>query len=199
MNSVHSPILREVRVLRVIAGTCKSRPLKPVPGRGTRPTTDKVKETLFNIIGPYFDGGKVLDLYGGTGALGIEALSRGIDKAFITDSNGASIRTIKDNLRTCGFTDQAEVYRVDAGKALSILGERKEQFDLIFLDPPYAKAHFERDFQAIIQYNLLSETGMIIAEHDAELTLPEDWSETISQWRREVYQGYTAITFYKHN
>jgi 16S rRNA (guanine966-N2)-methyltransferase len=184
--------------LRVIAGLCKSRPLKPVPGHHTRPTTDKVKETLFNIIGPYFDGGQVLDLYGGTGALAIEALSRGMEKGFIIDSNGAAIRTIKENIETCDFTNQTEIYRVDAGKALAMLGRREEQFDLIFLDPPYAKARFEKDFEAIIQYNLLRKDGLIIAEHDAEITLPEQWSDDIVQYRREVYQGYTAITFYEH-
>jgi len=185
-------------MMRVIAGTCKARPLKPVPGRSTRPTTDKVKETLFNIIGPYFDGGQVLDLYGGTGGLGIEALSRGMEKAVFTDMSGAAIRTIKENLQICGFTDQAEVYRMEAGKALTLLGKREEKFNLIFLDPPYAKAHFERDFASIIKYQLLTGGGMIIAEHDAKIFLPEEWENAIVQWRREVYQGYTAITFYQH-
>ena len=185
--------------MRVIAGTCKSRPLKPVSGRTTRPTTDKVKETLFNIIGPYFDGGQVLDLYGGTGALGIEAMSRGMEKAIFVDMSTTAISTIKDNLKTCDLSTKAEVYRVDAGKALSILGKKKEQFDLIFLDPPYAKARFDRDFQAIIQYDLLNPNGLIVAEHDAKLNLPEQLSDAISQWRREVYQGYTALTFYEHN
>ena len=184
--------------MRVIAGTCKARPLKPVPGRNTRPTTDKVKETLFNIIGPYFDGGQVLDLYAGTGGLGIEALSRGMDKGFFIDMGGAAIRTIKENLHVCGFTENAEVFRVEAGKALTMLGKRKEKFQLIFLDPPYAKAKFERDFGSIVEMDLLTDDGIIVAEHDAKIVLPEQWSDTVVQWRREVYQGYTALTFYQH-
>lgn len=184
--------------MRVIAGSCKSRPLKPVPGRLTRPTTDKVKETIFNIIGPFFDGGQVLDLYAGTGGLGIEALSRGMDKGFFIDVSAPAVRTIKENLKACGMSERAEVYRTEAGRALAILAKRRERFQLIFLDPPYAKAAFDRDFKAIAEGGLLLEEGMIVCEHDAKLDLPEQLSESIVQWRREVYQGYTAVTFYKH-
>ena len=95
--------------MRVVSGKNKGLSLKAVPGMSTRPTTDKVKEAMFNIIGPYFEGGIVLDLFGGSGGLSIEALSRGIEKAIIVDREMKAIKTIKENLATCNLTDNAEV------------------------------------------------------------------------------------------
>src|SRR5690606_32139538 len=113
------------------------RPLKAVPGKNTRPTTDKVKEALFSMIGPYFSGGYALDLFAGTGALGIEALSRGIDKAIFIDADKGSTQVIRDNLQATGLVDRAEVFRNDAEKALKALARRRLRLHLVFLDPPY--------------------------------------------------------------
>ncbi|WP_077614465.1 16S rRNA (guanine(966)-N(2))-methyltransferase RsmD [Caenibacillus caldisaponilyticus] len=184
--------------MRVIAGKCKGRALKAVPGRTTRPTTDRVKETLFNIIGPFFEGGQVLDLYGGSGSLGIEALSRGMDRAVFIDRHGPAVMTIRRNLDACGLSEQAEVYRKDAGRALNILGQRGERFDLIFLDPPYEEARFDRDFDRIVRYGLLREGGLIVAEHDVNVALPDRLSERIARFRSEAYQSHTALSFYVH-
>src|SRR5690606_30618142 len=89
--------------MRVITGTARGRRLKAVPGLSTRPTSDRVKEAIFSMIGPFFDGGTVLDLFAGTGALGIEALSRGADRAVFVDRERASVETVRDNLAACGF------------------------------------------------------------------------------------------------
>lgn len=122
--------------MRVVSGSAKGRPLKAVPGTGTRPTTDKVKEALFSMIGPYFDGGVALDLFAGSGGLGIEALSRGMDKAVFIDMESKSIDVIKENLRKTGLEGQAEVFRNDAGRALKALAKRGALFDAVFLDRP---------------------------------------------------------------
>ena len=100
--------------MRVVAGTAKGLPLKAVPGTSTRPTTDKVKESIFNMIGPFFDGGTAVDLFAGSGGLGIEALSRGIDRVIFTDKDRKSIETIRANLEKTKLQEQAEVYKVEA-------------------------------------------------------------------------------------
>jgi len=100
-------------LVRVVSGTCKGRPLKAVPGNTTRPTTDKVKEALFNMIGPYFDGGIGLDLFAGSGGLGLEALSRGLERVIFIDREPKAIQVINENIRDCKFEEQTKVYRND--------------------------------------------------------------------------------------
>ena len=120
--------------MRVITGTARGRRLKELQGMETRPTTDKVKESLFSIIQFDIEGRRVLDLFAGTGQLGIEALSRGAAEAVFVDRRPDAVRLVQENLALCGFTDRA---RVKSGDALTYL-KSGEKFDLIFLDPPYA-------------------------------------------------------------
>ncbi|WP_078547345.1 16S rRNA (guanine(966)-N(2))-methyltransferase RsmD [Litchfieldia alkalitelluris] len=181
--------------MRVISGTCKGRPLKAVPGTTTRPTTDKVKEAIFNMIGPFFDGGEALDLFGGSGGLGIEALSRGIDKVIFVDKEFKAIQTIKENISNCGFTDRVEIYRNDANRALKAIIKREIRFDYIFLDPPYNNNQLKALIAMIADYHLLSENGYIVAEHDHEMNLPEVIGN-LSIIKKEKY-GITAITVYQ--
>ncbi|WP_216830892.1 16S rRNA (guanine(966)-N(2))-methyltransferase RsmD [Alkalihalobacterium elongatum] len=183
--------------MRVISGEKKGQPLKAVPGTTTRPTTDKVKESIFNIIGPYFDGGWVLDLYGGSGNLGIEALSRGAEKAIFVDQNRKAVDIIKENLKVCSYTDCAEVYRNDAKRALKALIKREVSFTYIFLDPPYAEQKIEAEIGIIHDFNLLKAGGTIVAEHDASIELAENIG-SFSCKRREIY-GDTAISFYSYD
>ena len=118
--------------MRVVAGTLKGRNIKAVKGTNTRPTTDKVKENIFNIIGPYFDGGIALDLFGGSGNLGIESLSRGIERVIFVDKESIAINTIKENVKELKIDNQVEIYRNDYLRALKALVKRDIQFDLIF-------------------------------------------------------------------
>ena len=120
--------------MRVITGTARGRRLKELQGMETRPTTDKVKESLFSIIQFDIEGRRVLDLFAGTGQLGIEALSRGAAEAVFVDRRPDAVRLVQENLALCAFTDRA---RVKSGDALAYL-KSGEKFDLIFLDPPYA-------------------------------------------------------------
>ncbi len=182
--------------MRVISGEAKGRALKAVSGTQTRPTTDKVKETLFNIIGPYFEGGQGLDLYSGSGGLGIEALSRGLDKVFFIDQFPAAVQTINENLGRCRFEARAEVFKIDVRRALKALSKRKLVFDYIFLDPPYHKQHIVKDIEQIMQLELIRPGTLIIIEHDDKLALPEQFGETLERWRHHTYNGNTALSLY---
>src|SRR5690625_234062 len=123
--------------MRIISGTNRGLKLKAVPGKNTRPTSDKVKESLFNMIGPYFSGGTCLDLFAGSGSLGLEAISRGIEHATFIDKNGLAIKTIHDNIHKLRAEDKTEVIRVDALRGLQLLSEKDIAYSLIFIDPPY--------------------------------------------------------------
>lgn len=182
-------------MMRVVSGICKGRPLKAVPGTGTRPTTDKVKESIFNMIGPYFDGGLVLDLFAGSGGLGIEALSRGMDKAIFVDRDFKANQTVKANLELCKFTDLAEVYKNDSERALKALVKREMTFELIFLDPPYKKQKLVDLLEEIHNNRLLSNEGYIVCEHGHDVSLPEQIAN-FSVKRKEVY-GSMAVTIYQ--
>jgi 16S rRNA (guanine(966)-N(2))-methyltransferase RsmD len=182
--------------MRVIAGTARGRTLKAVPGTTTRPTTDKVKEAIFSMIGPYFDGGRALDLFAGTGGLGIEAISRGIDKAVFIDADRKAIETIQANLATVKFSDQAAVFRNDSLRAVKKLGEKREAFDLVFLDPPYVIQTMHEVIAELQELGLVHADSVIVVEHDAALTYPEQIG-AFTCTRRATY-GDTAISIYRN-
>lgn len=181
--------------MRVVSGTCKGRALKAVPGNTTRPTTDKVKEAIFNMIGPYFDGGIALDLFAGSGGLGIEALSRGLDKAIFVDRDHKAIQIIRENIHTCYLDDKTEIYRNDADRALKALIKREITFDFIFLDPPYKKQQLVSLMQKMDQQMVVHKGSMVVCEHTHELELPASIGE-LTQVKHEEY-GITAITIYQ--
>lgn len=158
--------------MRVIAGKARGRRLAAVPGSKTRPTTDRVKEAIFSMIGPYFAGGLGLDLFAGTGGLGIEALSRGLDRVVFIDQDRNAVRVIHQNLDATNFSREAEVYRADAMKSLYWLKKRELRFDVIFLDPPYAQKRLVRLLQKIEEYGLLHRDGVIVVEHPVDQSLP---------------------------
>ncbi|WLR43643.1 16S rRNA (guanine(966)-N(2))-methyltransferase RsmD [Bacillus carboniphilus] len=183
--------------MRVISGSCKGKFLKAVPGKLTRPTTDKVKEAMFNIIGPYFNGGVALDLFSGTGSLGIEALSRGIDRCIFVDMDYKAIKTIQDNLDACQLNDYSEVYRNKAERALKAVSKRDLTFQLIFLDPPYKKQKLIALIKIIADHRLLNDQGYIIAEHSSDIELPNKIAN-FTKVKSEKY-GTTVVTLFQHN
>lgn len=182
--------------MRVISGIARGRPLKAVPGDGTRPTTDKVKEAVFSILQPYLQGGWVLDLFAGTGGLGIEALSRGMDHAVFIDLERKSVEVIRHNIETAGFTEQAEVYRNEAQRALKVLAKRDAKFALVFLDPPYRMKTMEQLMDKLIAHKLLERGALLVAEHDRNDRYAESLAG-LQQIRRADY-GDTAITIYRY-
>ncbi len=182
--------------MRVVSGEFKGRPLKSVPGNTTRPTTDKVKESIFNMIGPYFSGGTVLDLFAGSGGLGIEAISRGMNKAIFVDREYKAIQTVRLNLEACKVSeDHYEVYKNDSERALKALVKRELVFDLIMLDPPYKKQKLIDLLTFIEKYNLLTESGYIVCEHGSDIELPEEVG-ALRQTRKETY-GMIGISIYQ--
>ena len=155
--------------MRVITGSARGRKLKEPSGRDIRPTTDKVKESMFNIIQFDVEGRKVLDLFAGTGQLGIEALSRGAASAVFLDQSGEAVKLVRENLRSTGLENQSEVVQGDSLRYL----ERGERFDLIFLDPPYESALLENALKAIQSFDILREGGIMVCESMPEKQLPD--------------------------
>lgn len=152
----------------MIAGTARSLKLKTPAGNDVRPTTDRIKETLFNIINPYIYGCNFLDLFSGSGGIGIEALSRGAERAVFVDNSPVSIACINENIVHVGFTEKANVLRSDAVNAVSKLHYEGKRFDIIFLDPPYDKLLEKDVLESLIQFPLLNDDGIIIVEASAD-------------------------------
>lgn len=155
--------------MRVISGTAGGRRLKELQGMDTRPTTDKVKESLFNIIQFEIEGRKVLDLFGGTGQLGIEALSRGAEHCTFVEQRRDAVALIRENVKYCDLQNQA---RIVQGESLSFLTTCREKFDVIFLDPPYQTDLLDRSLELITKFDILNEHGIIICESASDRTLP---------------------------
>ena len=155
--------------MRVITGTARGRRLKEPQGMDIRPTTDKVKESMFSILQFDIEGRRVLDLFGGTGQLGIEALSRGASEVVFVDKSAAALKLIRENLELCGLSDRA---RVRNGDSLAYL-RSGEKFDLVFLDPPYGAGMLEKALEAIAKIDIMTENGIIVCESAAESALPE--------------------------
>ncbi|GAA0613217.1 16S rRNA (guanine(966)-N(2))-methyltransferase RsmD [Virgibacillus siamensis] len=182
--------------MRIIAGEYKGRQLQPVPGKSTRPTTDKVKEAVFQILGPFFDKGICLDLFAGSGSLGLEALSRGMTAGVFVDKHPKAIHTIHENVKLLKLEEQTEVFRAEAFRALQAASKRHLQFNLIFLDPPYGKVSYEKLLEQISDLQLLKKNGIIYCEHGTSETLPEEKGSFLMTKQAE-YGGTTGITIYK--
>src|SRR5215212_180469 len=151
------------RAVRIIAGSARGIRLAAVPD-GVRPTSDRVREAVFNALGQFFDDGEVLDLYAGTGALGIEALSRGFDGATFVEKNGQAVRAIRENLVRVGFSEKGEVLQGDVEEILERLLLKEQEFNLIFVDPPYKIAPKEIGGNLKRLAALLAPGGRIVFE-----------------------------------
>lgn len=163
--------------MRIIRGTSKGRRLVGPKGEGIRPTSDRVKESLFNLIGEV-EGMAVLDLFAGTGNLGIEALSRGAKKAVFVERAREALRRIEQNLLQCGFRDRAEVLPKEVNRAIGLLGTRGEVFDLILMDPPYDRGWVHRTLEKLNRHPLHHPGSILVIEHSRREPIPErtgDW------------------------
>ncbi|EGQ0364753.1 16S rRNA (guanine(966)-N(2))-methyltransferase RsmD [Staphylococcus delphini] len=166
--------------MRVIAGKHKSKSLETLEGRNTRPTMDKVKEGIFNSL--HTVEGLGLDLFAGSGSLGIEALSRGMDKVIFVDQNIRAVKVIQQNLKKLDLTHQAEVYKNNADRALKALNKREIQFDLIFLDPPYEKGLIDEALKSIHQFDLLKQNGIIVCEYSHRESIDTSLFEEVKRY-----------------
>lgn len=181
--------------MRVIAGYHKGRALEAIPGKITRPTSDKVKEAVFQVLGPFFEKGIFLDLFAGSGALGIEALSRGMEHGIFVDKYPKAIHTIHRNVRKLKLEEKVEVFRTDSFRALNAAAKRRLQFDLIFLDPPYQKLNYEKLIDVIGDLQLLKDDGLIYCEHNVSEPLPIQ-PDHFAVMKQESYNDTTGITIY---
>ncbi len=159
--------------MRVITGTAKGHKLKAVKGMDTRPTSDKLKGSIFNIIADRIEGSYVLDVFAGTGGLGIEALSRGAAGAVFMDKSAGCCSVIKENLAHTKLSDKAEVYVTDYAAGIEKLYKNGRKFDLIILDPPYNKNFIQEALKIMINNDIMNENSVIVAEHSTSDKLPE--------------------------
>lgn len=178
--------------MRVISGTARSVPLKTIDGLATRPTTDRVKTSMFNIIQFEIAGREVLDLFGGSGALGIEALSRGAGSATFVDASAAAVAVIRENLQKTKLLERATVVQREALDFLRGCGAR---YDLIFLDPPYEEKLLENALKCISEIDILKSRGIIICERPAEKASAGEYPGLTAS--RDYRYGKTVISLYR--
>ena len=182
--------------MRVISGISKGHKLKSPKGQNTRPTEDRIKESLFNIIGTLKKDSLVLDLFAGSGAIGIEFLSRGANKAYFVDLSNDSITTVKENLKHTNLLEYATIYRKDSIGVISFLKEQGLKFDYIYIDPPFEKHDLLFNvLNYINRYQILDEDGIIMIEHEKRLEL----DNAIKNFEKIDFRNYgsKAITFLK--
>lgn len=178
--------------MRVITGTARGKKLKTLDGLDVRPTSDMVKEAIFSIIQFDIPGANVLDLFSGSGQLGIEALSRGASHCVFVDKNRASIDVTKENISSCGFLNKSRILNLDS---LEYLNVGKKGIDIALLDPPYHKGLILDCLNKIDR--ILNDNAIVVCEHEAEITLPDTVGDLLLS---KIYKyGKIALTVYKQN
>jgi len=189
--------VQKIRGMRIIAGSLKGKKIKSLPGLATRPLLGRIKKSLFDILGDKVVDASFLDLYAGTGSVGIEALSRGARYVLFVEKEGRLTRLIRENLRMCKLEKRAEVFETD------VLDYKKEgeksflpgQFDLIFAGPPYKSNLIKDTLDIIVKLSLLKKDGWVICQHHFKEKVPEK-EGFLSLFRKEQY-GKTAMSFYQ--
>lgn len=180
--------------MKVVSGKFGGLNLKPVPGNNTRPTSSKVKEAMFNMIAPYMGYGNSLDLFAGTGSLGIESVSRGYETSYLVDKAYKAINTIKENTEKTHSEDQFVIVKSAATEALKKFAADEIKFDLVFLDPPYRMKITEQIIKDLIDNNLLSDEAIIVDETDYDVDLSD--IEDVSLIKEKKYKD-TKVAIYK--
>jgi 16S rRNA (guanine(966)-N(2))-methyltransferase RsmD len=185
--------------MRIVAGKFRSRHLLPLKKLKLRPTSDRLRETLFNVLAGRVENSRVLDLFAGTGAIGIEAISRGSSSVVFADNHSAAAKLIRENLASLEVTAGVRVLVADAVAAIATLArEKTPPFDLVFLDPPYAQeSQYRTVLDALATSPLVGADTIVIAEHAKSLQLPAAVSGLRSL--RELRQGDSALTFFRRN
>ena len=182
--------------MRVIAGMAKRRGLITPRGLAVRPTADRIKEALFNILGASVAGCRFLDMYAGAGTVGIEALSRGAGQVVFIEKEADNVRIIKKNLQITGLAENARCLHMPVNKAIALLASEQVSFELIFMDPPYGEDLIPDTLKGIAGNNLLKPKGIVVAESAKGARLPENVTGGLQMCRREIYSE-TMITFFQ--
>ena len=183
--------------MRVIGGEFRGRRLKAPEGDATRPTSDRVRESLFNILAGRVEGAAFLDAYAGTGAVGIEALSRGARACVFVESGRDVMKSLRWNLASLGLEDLSRVMPVPFARAAILLSEEGAPFDLIFLDPPYGPGELLRALRLASSRRLLAPGGILVAEHDESLSIPA--AEGRLRLYRTARYGRTCLSFFRED
>jgi 16S rRNA (guanine966-N2)-methyltransferase len=181
--------------MRVIAGKYRSRRLKGPGKLRLRPTSDRLRETLFNILGPSVEDSLFVDLYAGTGAIGIEAISRGARETIFVESHPAGVQLVRQNLEALRIRSGVDVIEADAVKGLKNLAARHLVADFIFLDPPYEGEEHLRVLEFLDESHLVAPYGLVIVEHHRSMELPERFDRL--EFTRLLEQGDAALSFYR--
>ena len=181
--------------MRVISGKVRGLKLDTPKNLDVRPTTDRVKESLFNIINPYIRESNILDLFAGTGSLGIECLSRGAKNCIFVDKSKESIGIVKSNIKKARVENESTILNIDFKDAVKRLSVQKQKFDVIFMDPPYYENMFIDCLKSIDEFSLLKEDGLVVVEHDTNDLFDDNIGRLYKS--REKKYGNTTITFYK--
>ncbi|MGI6538581.1 MAG: 16S rRNA (guanine(966)-N(2))-methyltransferase RsmD [Caldicoprobacterales bacterium] len=182
-------------MLRIISGEHKGRIIKTPAGENTRPTTDRVKESLFNILQFRLHDSNVLDLFSGSGNLGFESLSRGARNVVFVEKNVAALKVLKDNCYSLGYTEKTRIIPYDVERAIKLLSKEMMVFDIIFMDPPYTQCLVEPTMVAVQKAGLLKDDGILVVEHSKCCDTPALTNKLI---RIDIRQyGKTAISFYQ--
>ncbi|HET9493717.1 MAG TPA: 16S rRNA (guanine(966)-N(2))-methyltransferase RsmD [Chloroflexia bacterium] len=189
--------------MRVIAGSAKGRQLKAPPTMGTRPMTDRLKTSLFDTLTPFgIAGARVLDLYAGSGSLGIEMLSRGADWCDFVEQNAGVARIIQENLRNTRMEDRARVYKMTVERFLSTAGGDGEatggtEYDIITLDPPYADPGIERTLETVATRPILAADGLVVIGHATQVKLADEYGGGRIKRVRHRVMGGSAFSIYE--
>ena len=182
--------------MRIIAGTFKSRRLKTLPGERTRPTSDRLRETLFNVLGASVQGAVFADGYAGSGAVGIEALSRGAEFGYFLENHRPAVRVIQANLKSLGFEEGYEILALDVCAGLRSLEQRGVRFDIVFLDPPYKEAEeYGRALALLGGSKLLTSGAVVVVEHHRKQSHAERF-RGLARFR-ELRQGDSTLSFFR--
>lgn len=184
--------------MRIIAGAYRSRPLKSLPGLDLRPTSDRLRETLFNVLAASgtLDGSVWLDLFAGSGAVGIEAISRGAEQVYFVESERKHARLLRQNLQSLKISGGYELQEREVAQALPLLDTSAETCDFCFLDPPYRmRGAYERTLEFLGHSRLLGPSSIVVAEHEKKFDLAESFG-ALMRYRR-ILQGDAALSFYR--
>ncbi|OQY08715.1 MAG: 16S rRNA (guanine(966)-N(2))-methyltransferase RsmD [Fusobacteriia bacterium 4572_132] len=182
--------------MRIIAGEAKNKKIKALKTMDVRPTSDRVKESLFSIIDQYIPDSVFLDLFSGTGNIALEALSRGAKKAILIEKENKVLGNIIENINNLGFEDRCRAYKNEAERAIVILAKKNEMFDVIFMDPPYKEELCTSTIEKVEEQKILKENGLLIAEHHIKERMAEKIGE-LNKVDERIY-GNKVMTFYAY-
>lgn len=185
--------------MRIIAGKYKGRTLATLEGMNTRPMMDRMKESVFNILGPYFEGQMVLDLFGGSGALSLEALSRGCQHSDIVDSSKEAMAIIESNVSKMAAEDSVSLFLMDYSQALKLLSKRRQSYDLIFLDPPYRLNVIDDILEYLMNNQMINHEAYLVCQSQKDTYQPKEINNEIGYLKivKNYHYAISEITIYQ--